>query len=219
MLCLCVCVCVCKCVMDHMSEHEVCGDLADKQWCFTLKRQNCDTPKTPEARFWIQLSILSPSFHRPSSWSVPLFSLPSLALSCIFFLFFIREDGGFTLTQYAQVFPAAPRIGIRWSESLPVASSMIISNHRSKRTFQKSSRFLENKSDPDICLQISRRGLQSKRLHRLRGWNIYELGEGEAFIVSFIPASNITYVLESGAHVSSRIRLHDFNQCTDVRLS
>ena len=87
-VCVCVCVCVCKCVMDHMSEHEVCGDLADKQWCFTLKRQNCDTPKTPEARFWIQLSILSPSFHRPSSWSVPLFSLPSLALSCIFFFIF-----------------------------------------------------------------------------------------------------------------------------------
>ena len=97
------------------------------------------------------------------------FPFPLSLCLASFFLFFIREDGGFTLTQYAQVFPAAPRIGIRWSESLPVASSMIISNHRSKRTFQKSSRFLENKSDPDICLQISRRGLQSKRLHRLRG--------------------------------------------------
>ena len=173
MLCVCVCVCVCVCLMDHMSEHEVCGDLADKQRCFILKRQNCDTPKTPEARLPLNTtfhsaSIVSSSFQLICSSFFPSLSL-SLSLSCISFYFFIREDGGFTLTQYAQVFPAAPRIGIRWSESLPVTSSMIIFNHQSKCTFQKSSCFLENKSDPDICLQISRRGLQSKRLHRLRG--------------------------------------------------
>lgn len=87
--------CVCVCELDHMSNQEVCGDL-DKQRCFSLERQNCDTSKTPRARF----AVLSPfSFHFVSSLFFLFLSLSALLSS-------VKEDRALTFTQYPSSFPS-----------------------------------------------------------------------------------------------------------------
>lgn len=162
--------------MDHMSQHEVYSDLADKQSCFSLKRWTCDTLKTPRARF-----TLNTTFHSLS------IVLSSFLLICYFrcllslFLFFPlgRTETSHTLNmlKISQLLWGLGSDGLKAFQSQVPWSSLTVSLYAYFRRVQASWKI----HHPQISASKSagEASSQPKRLHALKGWNIYELGEGE----------------------------------------